>query len=141
MSPQTASTVGAVAGPRADAVGLQALPERSLEARWRLLTEVGDALNARLDAPAVLAELARLCVPRLADYCVTYLLDGKHGSLIRGGVAHADPAGEQLVQRLLSIKPPTLDDPVGAGAVIRTGDRILAKRISDQLLESVAQGE
>jgi PAS domain S-box-containing protein len=106
--------------------------------RWRLLSHVGQALTSVLDPEELLRELAQLAVEELADYCVTYLLhdDG----IRRVGAAHADPAGEDLVRRLVAVAPPRLDDETGAGLVIRTGEPTVAQEITREMIERAATG-
>lgn len=57
------------------------------------------------------------------------------------GVAHADPDRQPLVDRLLELRRPATDDRYGAGAVIRTGEAVLAKEIPEDLLERAADGD
>lgn len=105
--------------------------------RSRFLAEVSGVLTASLDYEESLQELARLLVTRMADYSVTYMVED--GDIRRVGVAHADPRREELVRRLLDLQPPALTDSHGAGAVIRTGERVLAREIDETLLERATQ--
>ncbi len=73
----------------------------------------------------------------MADYCVTYSCDGTE--IVREGLAHRVPGQLELVQRLAEVGPPRLDDPAGAGAVIRTGEPILASEINEAHLEQTTQ--
>ncbi len=102
------------------------------------LAEVSGVLTASLDYEESLQELARFLVKRMADYSVTYMVE-EDETIRRVGVAHADPQREELVHRLLDLQPPTVADPHGAGAVIRTGERVLAREIDDALLERSTQ--
>jgi signal transduction histidine kinase len=95
----------------------------SPEARWRLLSDLGQAISGELDARQVLRALASLVVPSLADYCVTYSVAGE--AIDQVGAAHVDPGQEHAVRRLAQLAPPSFDDELGAGAVIRTGRPIL----------------
>src|SRR5690606_75615 len=106
--------------------------------RWRLLSEVGQRLAEALDRDQILHDLAQLLVPQLADYCITYALEGE--VIRRVGAVHAEPHGEQLVRRLVKLQPPSVHDRYGAGAVIRTGQPILVADISPQLLEEASGG-
>jgi PAS domain S-box-containing protein len=112
---------------------------RKLEvSRWRVLSHVGQALAVVLDPEELLRELARLVADELADYCVTYVVD--EAGIRRAGAAHADPAHEELVRRLVAVAPPRLDDEHGVGHVIRTGEPLLAREITSELLERAATG-
>src|SRR5207249_4926387 len=72
--------------------------ESSLE-RLTFLTQSSEVLAASLDAADTLAAVARLAVPRLADWCVVDLLEDD-GSIRQSAVAHVDPAKEQLSREL-----------------------------------------
>ncbi|MDB4900143.1 MAG: multi-sensor hybrid histidine kinase, partial [Gemmatimonadetes bacterium] len=61
---------------------------RDAEQRARFLAEATELLSSTLDAKQVLADLAQLAVPRIADLCVADLL-GADGIRRRVTVAHA----------------------------------------------------
>ena len=95
----------------------------SAEDIWRLLAEAGMLLSSSLDVETTLASIARLAVPRLADWCVVYVLDD-HGSIRRLALEHSgDLAGE--VGAVLDRHPIDQDAEGGVPAVIRTGKPIL----------------
>jgi PAS domain S-box-containing protein len=121
----------------ASAVARDITDRKRAESRWRLLADVGDTLVQALEAEEVLRGIARLLVRDLADYSVTYLVED--GAIRRVAAAHADPAGEPLLERLLDQAPPTLDDEYGAGAVIRSGKPVLADHVADDMLTRVAE--
>jgi PAS domain S-box-containing protein len=108
------------------------------ELRWRVLSEVGQALPQALDGEELLQALARLLAGEVADYCITYVLEDCR--IRRVGTAHAEPEQEATVRRLVDLAPPTLEDPYGAGAVIRTGAPVLASEIPPQELKRAAGG-
>lgn len=106
--------------------------------RLRVLDHVARTMSSSLDDERALAQLARLCVEHLADYCVTYVLEDHH--LRRVGLAHAEPEKEPLVRQLLDIAPPSLHTP-GAGAAVASGEPILAADIPPEMLRSTAQDD
>ena len=106
------------------------------EARWRLLSDLGQALSGQLESRQVLRELASRLVPELADFAVAYLLEGE--VVERVAASHADSAEEAWVQRLIDTVAPSLQDELGAGAAMRTGQPYLASEISRALLEQAA---
>jgi hypothetical protein len=110
--------------------------ERSREF-LEILARVSDDLASSLDPDAALKQLASRLVGKLADYCVTYAFDGT--TIRRLGLAHRDAAKHAQVEALCDAGPPTLEDKWGAGAVIRTGEPILAENISPGLLEDSVQ--
>jgi serine phosphatase RsbU (regulator of sigma subunit)/PAS domain-containing protein len=109
--------------------------EREARARLAFLTEAGDALVASLDVDTTLATVARLAVPRLADWCgINLALEGGQGGVRRFGVHHVDPAKRALARRFWEGTPFDPDQPRGAAAVLRTGRPELTPVITDELL-------
>jgi signal transduction histidine kinase/CheY-like chemotaxis protein len=98
---------------------------------------VSDDLASSLDPDAALKQLASRLVGNLADYCITYSCDGT--GIQRLGLAHRDPSKSAQVEALCEAGPPSLEDTWGAGAVIRTGEAILAEHISPETLENSVQ--
>ncbi|HEU4452427.1 MAG TPA: PAS domain S-box protein, partial [Longimicrobium sp.] len=89
----------------------------SAEWRARFLAAVSAELSASLDYQATLGAVVRLAVPLLADYSITRVRR-EDGGLQVVGVAHADPAREEMVRDLAARLP------AGSGAN-RTVDRVL----------------
>lgn len=75
------------------------LHQAQQEARRRaeLMADASRVLGASLDYHTTLATLARLAVPRLADYCVVDAREDD-GSLRRLGAAHLEPGKEALLR-------------------------------------------
>ena len=65
-------------------------PTRRASERLRVLAAASATLAASLDYRRTLADVARLVVPSLADWCVVDLVEG--GDVVRLPVAHADRA-------------------------------------------------
>jgi PAS domain S-box-containing protein len=116
----------------------RSIAERSREF-LQILARVSDDLASSLDPDSALKQLANRLVGNLADYCVTYAIDGT--TIRRLGLAHRDAAKLALVEALCESGPPTLEDKWGAGAVIRTGEAILTEDISANLLEESVRNE
>ncbi len=106
----------------------------------RLLAEAGDVLEASLDYQRTLAQLARLLVPRFADWAGVALAeeDGTYTSL---AIAHADPEKVRFAEELQERYPPEQDAPTGVPNVIRTGTAELYPEITDQMLVDAAKGD
>lgn len=86
-----------------------------------LLHEVASALIAvPLEIEPILARVAALTVPRLADLAIVYLLRDER-SLERLAVVHRDPAKAALVRELQRRYPPDLAAPIGLAEVLRSG--------------------
>jgi PAS domain S-box-containing protein len=88
--------------------------------RAAFLARASQLLTSSLDYEATLRRLARLAVPELADMCLVDIVDDD-GAIQRLAVAHADPAEEARMARLLGRYPPRPDAAYGPPAVLRTG--------------------
>ena len=75
-------------------------------------------LASSLDYEATLERVARMIVPRLADWCGIDMLDD-NGELVHVAVAHVDPAKVQMAHDLSAKYPPDLDAPTGVPAILR----------------------
>jgi serine phosphatase RsbU (regulator of sigma subunit) len=105
--------------------------------RAAFLAEAGVLLDQSLDFDTTLADLARLAVPGLADWCSIDVPDGD-GGLRNVVIAHRNPAREADAKRLLEGYPLRPDVPVGAPQVVRTGAAEFLPSISRDVLERVA---
>jgi serine phosphatase RsbU (regulator of sigma subunit) len=100
------------------------------------LSEASRALATSLDYEKTLAKVAKLAVPRLADWCAIEMVD-EGGSTKQLAVAHVDPAKVKLAKRLRRRQPVRPDDPTGVAAVIRTGRPELYPTIPEEMIEAV----
>jgi PAS domain S-box-containing protein len=101
----------------------------------RVLAEASQQLASTLDYETTLANLASLLVPRYADWYAVDVLD-EDGRIRRLAVVHKDPAKAEWAEKSKLTYAPDLDEPEGAGRVIRTGEAVLYRTISDELLAS-----
>lgn len=116
----------------------RAAAERARE-RLQILTEVSDALVSSLDPEQALRQLAQHLVAKVADYCVTYSYDGS--GIRRLGLAHRVDEKRELVHALEEAGRPHLNDIAGAGAVIRSGEDVLVREVtSDMVANGTANG-
>lgn len=67
--------------------------------RLSFLAEAGKILSSSLNQDRTLAKIAKLVVPRLADWCVVYVLD-EDGSIRRVVIEHVDPNKGELARRI-----------------------------------------
>jgi len=127
------------------------LPDGGLAIQWRDVTEskrseeanhflaqASDILNRSLNYEETLAELARLVVPRLADWCGVEIVDDL-GRLHQLAVAHVDPDKVRLARRLREKYPPSADEQTGSYHVLRTGEPSLVPEIGDEMLVAGAR--
>ena len=114
---------------------------RRREGVLAFLADAGRALAASLEFETTLAAVARLAVPRLADWCAIDML-GPDGQLRRLAVEHVEPEKAALARELFERYPPRPDDEHGVPLVLRTGRPELVPDISDGLLvASAVDGE
>ncbi|MGE5691182.1 MAG: GAF domain-containing protein [Pseudomonadota bacterium] len=96
---------------------------RRAEERLRFVSEAGVALASSLDVESTLAQVARLAVPRIADWCIVYLRDDD-GAIRRVAIEHAGGDGAD-VGRVLDRYPLDAEARVGVPSVIREGRSLL----------------
>jgi len=112
---------------------------RNREAQ-RLLAEAGAVLSSSLDYRATLESLARLAVPRLADWCAVDMVE-EDGSTERLAVAHQDPEKVAWAHELQERYPPDPEAPRWVPKVLRTGRPEFYPEITDEMLVAVARDE
>jgi GAF domain-containing protein len=106
------------------------------------LTFLADAsaeLATSLDFRATLGNVARLVVPRLADWCSIQIVHG--GQFETVTVAHIDPDKVAFAEEIVRRYPTNPDSTVGVPNVIRTGRSELYPCVSDDMLEARAIDE
>jgi PAS domain S-box-containing protein len=109
------------------------------EDRLRFLAEAGHLLSESIEFEETLRTVARLAVPRVADWCVVDVLEG--GEIHRLGVAHTDPEKEALAWEVVRRFPPDPSAGQGVAEVIRTGRPSVIPDIPDSMLRLVARDE
>jgi PAS domain S-box-containing protein len=104
-----------------------------------VLAEASEVLYSSLSLTEPLEELARLTVPRLADWCVIHLVR-RDGRVEQTTVAHADPERVAWARELQERYPP---DPTSAiFEVLRSGRSTLYAEITDEMIrESTPDAE
>ena len=103
-------------------------PDQLIE-RLRFLTEATTLLASSLDYQTTLGNVARLAVPRLAQWCAVYVV-AEDGRVRRLAGAHADQANDELL-RELARRYPLSDDPAHpVRRAIRTGKTVVTDPVS-----------
>ena len=106
--------------------------ERRDRERQEFMAEASRLLASSLEPAVTLADVARLAVPRLADWCTIALRE--QDDLRTVAVRHVDPdltaRGEELWRRW----PPRLDEESGLGRVSRTGVAELHVQVTDDVI-------
>ena len=113
---------------------------KQAEMGQRFLAEAGEILSASMDLEQTLQGVARLAVPRLADWCGIDLLD-EAGRVVPVAIEHPDPEMVDLARRLRERFPPDPRSPVGIASVLRTGVPEHIEGITDEQLSAVARDD
>jgi PAS domain S-box-containing protein len=110
------------------------------ERRTAILAEAGRLIGTSLELEEALSGVARLIVPRLADWCVVDLA-APGGLIERLAVAHADAADAELAAALERAGPARADAAAGTPAVIRTGEPEFVPDVDDEYLQRLARSD
>src|SRR5215212_6424238 len=108
------------------------------EEAQRFLAEVGATLSSSLDYRATLASVARLAVPRLADWCAVDIVE-EDGTLERLAVEHEDLQKVQVAHELQERYPPDPETPQGLLRVLRSGQSEFYPDITDEMMVAAAR--
>lgn len=101
--------------------------ERASE-RLAYLSESTAVLSQSLDTETTLQRVAELAVPVLADWCAVHIVHGELAYPV--ALAGRDPAATAMVRELSQRHPVPIDAPAGLGAVVRTGEPIVLRRVT-----------
>ena len=110
------------------------ITERKLaEEQLRFLSESSAILAASLDFEETLAQLGRLMVPALADYCLVDLVE-PDGSLRLAVVQHVDPEREEVLREVRRRYPPDANPAHPASRVLATREPLLIPEVDKAVL-------
>jgi PAS domain S-box-containing protein len=102
--------------------------------RLSFVAEASMLLSASLDSRKTLSKIARLVVPRVAEWCTIDLLE-PDGTIQAVVVEHADPEKVALAREYRRRYPSRREDVAGAGLAIRTGESQLHAELTEEMLE------
>jgi signal transduction histidine kinase/CheY-like chemotaxis protein len=105
--------------------------------RAEFLAEASATLSGSLQLGDTLQAVARLAVPRIADWCTVDLASGRDPE--RVAIAHVDPSKIALAQQFSERYPEDRESPYGIHEVLRTGRPVLMSRIPLDLMEAGAR--
>ena len=108
--------------------------------RLTFLAEASTLLASSLDYEETLANVAKLAVPGVADWCTVDLVN-EQGRLERLAVAHKDPDKVAWALELNRRYPPAPHTPGGFYEVLRTGKSVLRSEVPDALLKAAAHDD
>jgi PAS domain S-box-containing protein len=103
----------------------------------RFLAESGATLASSLDYRDTLANVARLAVPTLADWCAVDVME-EDGSVERLAVQHPDPEKVALAYELQERYPSEYETTRGVRKVLRTGEPDMMAEIPEEFLDEAA---
>src|SRR3954471_6062476 len=106
--------------------------------RLSVLAEASQQLAGTLDYESTLANLATLLVPRFADWYAVDVAQG--GGFRRVAVVHKDPAKAEWAEKSKSLFAPEPDELEGTARAVRTGEAVLYRTITDELLAASTLG-
>jgi PAS domain S-box-containing protein len=113
---------------------------RTAERRSAFLAKASEVLATSLDYETTLANVARLVVPDLADWCSVQVLE-QDDTLHQVAITHADPAKVVWARELSRRYPSDPAAPRGVWNVLRTGQAEFVPELSEELLRTVARDE
>ncbi len=102
------------------------------------LADVSQALSSSLDDDTILAHIAALAVPRIADFCIVDVVE-PDGEVRRAAALHADPDRAPALERLAQRYSPSDRDRVGVPWVLREGQTLFSPSITAEQIAQVAQ--
>jgi GAF domain-containing protein len=107
--------------------------------RYEFLAKASVLLSVPSDRSSMLANLASLLVPELADCCTVEVLED--GGAIRSTVAHVDPAKEDLLRKVLARHPLDPNNTSSsASEVLRTGESMIVSEMIDTTSPYASEG-
>ena len=108
--------------------------------RLSVLAEMSQQLASTLDYETTLANLASLLVPAFADWYAVDVLEPDN-SFRRLAVVHKDPDKRKWAEKSMHRYPPEADESEGTARAVRTGEALLYRTISQDLLSSSTKDE
>jgi serine phosphatase RsbU (regulator of sigma subunit)/anti-sigma regulatory factor (Ser/Thr protein kinase) len=126
-----AATQVATAYERARAFGAEREARHAAEranGHLTYLVEATAVLSQSLDPETTMQRLAELAVPTLADWCAVHVVEGEYAHPV--AVAGREASATAMVRDLSQRHPIPLDAPAGLGAVARTGEPIIMRRVT-----------
>ncbi len=102
-----------------------------------LAQTTNQVLASSLDYQETLRNVTSLAVPQIADWCAVDLFNDA-GGRESVAVAHADPAKLAMAKRLRAFEADELDPRGALGRIRRTGESLLFRDITDEMLVNAA---
>ncbi len=113
-------------------IGRDITERKQLEHNLVFLTKASRILATSLDYETTLANVAKLAVPDIADWCSVEMVDD--GMLKQVAITHKDPKMVKLAKSWRKKYPPDQNEKQGTWNVIRTGKPEYFPLITDNML-------
>lgn len=114
--------------------------ESMAKERSDFLADASSVLSSSLNIEETLRYVAKMAVPRVADWCAIDLLE-KDGSLRRLTVIHSDPEKTKLGHEIHEKYPPKVTPESGIGRILATRSPELYSYFTDEMLVQGAVDE
>ena len=108
--------------------------------RVEFLGQATLGLYQSMDFESRLAQLAQFVVPTLCDWCAIDIL-GADGVFKRVAVAHSDPEKIALAKEFQERYPEDPDAPTSRRNVLETGEPVLVREITEEMIDAGARDE
>ena len=106
----------------------------------RFLVEASTTLASSLDYQRTLQTVARVSLPRMGDWCVLHLVEGRR--LYHAEIACADPTTDgSVAEGLRAAHRERPDLPVSVETAVRTRHALLIRDVSDELMREFSTDE
>lgn len=110
------------------------------EENLKFLTSATAQFSASLNYRTTLNTIAKMVVPKIADWCSIELIEGNH--LQQVAIAHKDPEKVKWAEALREKQGnPKLDSDTGAAQVVATGKPLHLPTVSEELIRASARSE
>ena len=110
------------------------------EETFKFLAEASAALAALVDYESALRRVARMAVPRFADWCAVDMVE-PDGSIHRVAIVHADPAKLEAARRIDDRFGLGFREGTGPAEVVRTGRSELIADVDEDALRRFARDQ
>lgn len=110
------------------------------ERRATFLADAGAALASSLDYEQTLRTVARLAVPRIADWCIVDVVD-EDGRIRRVAEAATDPEHERLLRELHERYTPDWQSSQPAARVLRSHEELIFPELSAADLAAITRDD
>jgi PAS domain S-box-containing protein len=117
--------------------GTDVTEERRNRENLTFLSDASSILASSLDYNDTLQRLAKIAVPKLADWCSISILEASGPKSV--AVEHPDPSMMELAEEFRTKYPPDWTSDRGPARVLRTGQAELHDWVSDEMLTASAR--